>query len=158
MNRALRRAMAKQKPIPAQPKRRPVPPAVDEFEQFDDIERMTQKLEHGAIETQQGRPVMTTKGVTYDVLSALEGWMEYWRMLADKHGIAYDDEPMRVVARRLENAMPLTPSHIEGFKRVVSAQRAMFRSIPRREISSQATTVQIKLLMDDLPLRNQHHI
>lgn len=141
--------MAKQKPIAPIPKRRPVPAAVDEFEQFDDIERMVQKLEHGAIETEQGRPVMTTKGVTYDVLSALEGWMEYWRMLADKHSIPYDDQPMHTVARRLENVMPLTPTHIDGFKRVVEQQRAMFRTIPRHEISSQATTTQIKLLLDD---------
>ena len=149
MNRKIRRAMEKLKPTTPQPKRRSVPSAIDEFEQFDDIERMIQKLEHGAIETEQGRPVMTTKGVTYDVLSALEGWMEYWRMLADKHGVAYDDQPMHAVARRLENVMPLTQSLIDGFKRVVAAQRAMFRSIPRQDISSQATTVQIKLLLDD---------
>lgn len=141
--------MEKIKPTATQPKRRNVPSAIDEFEQFDDIERMVQKLEHGAIETEQGRPVMTTKGVTYDVLSALEGWMEYWRMLADKHSIPYDDQPMHTVARRLENVMPLTPTHIDGFKRVVAQQRAMFRSIPRRDISSQATTVQIKLLLDE---------
>lgn len=149
MNRQLRRAMAKQKPIAPIPKRRPVPAAVDEFEQFDDIDRLTQKLEHGAIEVEHGRPVMTTKGVTYDVLSALEGWMEYWRMLADKHTIAYDDQQMHAVARRLENGMPLTPTIIEGFKRIVEQQRAMFRSIPRHVISSQATTTQIKLLLDE---------
>jgi len=141
--------MEKLKPIAPQPKRRNVPSAIDEFEQFDDTMRLIQKLEHGAIETEQGRPVMTTKGVTYDVLSALEGWMEYWRMLAEKHGIDYDDQPMHTVARRLENGMPLTPTLIDGFKRVVEQQRAMFRSIPRHVISSQATTTQIKLLLDE---------
>lgn len=141
--------MERLKPIAPEPKRRQVPSAIDEFEQFDDIARMIQKLEHGAIETQQGRPVMTTKGVTYDVLSALEGWMTYWRMLADKHGIKYDDQPMHTVARRLENGMPLTPTHVQEFKRVVEQQRAMFRTIPRHEIRRQATTTQIKLLLDD---------
>ena len=150
MNRKIRRAMEKLKPIAPEPKRRQIPSAIDEFQQFDDTMRLIQKLEHGAIEHQQGRPVMTTKGVTYDVLSALEGWMEYWRMLADKHNINYNDEPMRVVTCRLENAMPLTPTHIDGFKSVVDAQRAMFRSIPRHVISSQAVTTQIKLLTDEI--------
>lgn len=150
MNRKLRRAMAKIKDQPAPIKRRNVPAAIDEFQQFDDTDRLIQKLEHGALEHQQGRPVMTTKGVTYDVLSALEGWMEYWRMLADKHNIDYDDAPMRTVVCRLENAMPLTQSHIQGFKNVVAAQRAMFRAIPRHIISSQATTTQIKLITDEL--------
>lgn len=149
MNRKIRRAMEKIKQTATQPKRRNVPSAIDEFKQFDDIERLIQKLEHGAIETEQGRPVMTTKGVTYDVLSALDGWMTYWRMLADKHTIAYDDQQMHAVARRLENGMPLTPTIIEGFKRIVEQQRAMFRSIPRHVISSQATTTQIKLLLDE---------
>lgn len=149
MNRKIRRALAKVKDTNQPIKLRNVNFALDEFEQFDDIDRMVQKLEHGAIEMKQGRPVMMTKGIEYDVLSALEGWMMYWRMLADKNNIDYDDSAMHVVARRLENAMPLMQRHINEFKRVVQAQRALFRAIPRHEISSQVKSTQIKMLLDE---------
>lgn len=149
LNRAQRRAVSKAKPMPA-PRRIPVTPAIDEFEQFDDIERLMQKLDHGAIEMAQGRPVMTTKGVTYDVLSAIGGWMDYWLDLAEKHGWRiYDDSAMRKLAARLEAGMMLTPKIVDEARLVVNLQRAMFRAIPRNAISSQATTTQIKLLIED---------
>lgn len=148
MNRAQRRRMEKYapKPIP----QRYIPRAFDEFEQFDEIDKLAQKLEHGALEYEGANPIMTSgKGETYRVIPALAGWMEYWHSLATKHGRHYDDEPMRVVSRRLENAMPLTQEHVIGFKLVIATQRALFRTIPRADISSQAKTVQIKLLMED---------
>lgn len=149
MNRAMRRASAKTRILPK--RRQHVPPQIDEFEQFDEILRLSQKLEHGALEFEGAHPIMTSgKGETYRILPALEGWIEYWRSLAAKHRMPYDDHPMRTVARRLANGMPLTPEHVHEFKRVVAAQRALFRAIPRADISSQANTVQIKLLMEDV--------
>jgi hypothetical protein len=145
MNRAQRRANMKAKPI----QRRVISRALDEWEQFDDIDRVMQKLEHGAIEVEQGRPVMTTKGEAYDVVAALEGWLEYWAAVASKRNIPYDDEPMRIMKRRLDNGVHLTPDIIQGAKRVVAAQRALFRAIPRHEISSEAVTTQIKIAMED---------
>lgn len=130
----------------------PISRALDEFQQFDDIDRLMQKLEHRAIEMQQGRPVMTTKGETYDVVSALDGWMDYWAAVAQKRSIPYDDQPLRTLNRRLDNGMPLTDDIVQGAKRVVAAQRAMFRSIPRSDISSEAVTTQIKLMMEDIPV------
>lgn len=153
MNRTIRRqlARAKTKPIPS----RSVPRHIDEWEQFEQIEMMALKLGNGAIEYEGPHPVMvSSKGEAYRVIPALNGWITYWRTLADKHagqfGTApYDDEPMRLVSRRLENSVPLTPEHVEGFKRVVAAQRALFRAIPRDVVSSEARTVQIKLLIED---------
>jgi hypothetical protein len=151
MNRAMRRMAKRIGSTQRQRDSARIGAALDEFQQFDEIERLAQKLDHGALEFEGAHPIMTSgKGETYRILPALEGWMEYWRSLADKHGKLYDDQPMRTVARRLENAMPLTPEHVAGFKRVVAAQRALFRAIPRAEISSQANTVQIKLLMEDM--------
>jgi hypothetical protein len=149
VNRHMRRSMRKASQQTVNPKRTPVNRALDEFQQFDDIERMMQKLENGAIEMEQGRPVMTTKGETYDVVSAMEGWLEYWAAVATKRGIPYDDEPMRIMKRRLDNGVHLTPDIIQGAKRVVAAQRALFRAIPRHEISSEAVTTQIKIAMED---------
>jgi hypothetical protein len=145
----MRRSMRKASQQPVKPKRTPISQALDEFQQFDDIDRMMQKLENGAIEMEQGRPVMTTKGETYDVVSALEGWLEYWAAVAKKRDIPYNDEPMQILKRRLDNGVHLTPDIIQGAKRVVAAQRAMFRAIPRQEISSDAVTTQIKLAMED---------
>jgi hypothetical protein len=151
MNREMRRKMKSTHTKPQHAAKRIVPSFIDYFQQFDEIDKLAQKLDHGALEFEGAHPIMTSgKGETYRILPALEGWMEYWSSLASKHGIAYDDRPMRTVSRRLENAMPLTPEHVAGFKRVVAAQRALFRAIPRGEISSQANTVQIKLLMEDM--------
>lgn len=141
--------MRRAKPMRNAPKVHAMPTMLDEFEQFDQIDQLAQKLSHGEIECQQGRPVMNKAGHIYDVTSALEGWIEYWHALAEKHSMDwYVDDPMRIVRARLENAMPLTREHVDGFKRVVAAQRSLFRSIPRADISSQAQTTQIKLLLN----------
>lgn len=149
MNRAMRRAAAKAKPIAA-PKRQHVPRAIDEWEQFDEIDRLMHMLENGEVLSQQGHVVMRSgKGELYRVVPAMMGWMEFWRSLAAKHDIPYDDEPMRKLAMRLENGMLLSPTLILEAKRVVEAQRALFRAIPRSAVSSQANTVQIKLMLED---------
>lgn len=149
MNRAMRRLAERGKLNVPPPRVNLLSRPLDEFEQFDEIDKLAQKLAHGAIECQQGRPIMIKNGEPYDVISALEGWIEYWHALAIKHGIDwYVDEPMRVVRRRLENSVPLTQDHVDGFNLVVAAQRSLFRAIPRAEITSQAKTTQIKLLLD----------
>lgn len=56
MNRAMRRAAARAKPLEYQ--RVDLPRHIDEFAVFGDIERVLEKIEHGEIEFSQGVPVM----------------------------------------------------------------------------------------------------
>ena len=128
-----------------------IPKALDEWEQFDSIERMFQKIKHGEIEWDGTNYVfMGMKGETYALLPALEGWTEYWAEVAKRFDIAdYDDGALRRLAKSLEYDKPLTEQQVEAAYAVVEQQRAMFRAIPRPEIAKAAIEVMQRIQVRD---------
>jgi hypothetical protein len=150
MNREQRRLakkLAGRKPVI---ERRVVPSAVDEWEQFDSIERMFQKLRNGEIEYEGNTIViMGLKGEYYGVLAALEGWTEYWAEVADRNAIAYDDGALRRLAKSLEYNKPLNLGEVNAAYAVVEQQRQMFRTLPRRHIAQVAIEVMQKIQRTD---------
>jgi hypothetical protein len=135
--RAQRRAVTKNNH-----NRRILPPAMDEWEQFDTIERTFQKIKHGEIEWDGTHYIiMGLKGEHYAVLPALEGWTEYWSEVAKRFNAEYDDGPLRRLAKSLEYDKPLTEQQVEAAYAVVKRQRELFRAFPRREIGKIAIEV-----------------
>lgn len=144
MNRAMRRLAKKLEHRPATPPNRiHFNPQLDEWEQFDTVERMFQKLRNGAIEVEGNEIIiMGLHGETYRMLPALEGWMEYWSALARLHQVDYDDSALRKLAKSLEYDKPLTEREVDAAYLVVTAQRRMFRTIPRKSVAAVAIKVQ----------------
>lgn len=149
MNRALKRRLARAKPSGNRHDHARIPKIILQDRDFSQIDLLMLKLQKGEVETIDGHIVMTTmEGETYRVIPAMEGWLEYWRTLAGKAGIDYDDGALLRLKNRLENGMPLTQEAIAQAREVVDLQRRMFFSIPASIISSLATTQQIKMYIE----------
>lgn len=152
MNRQFRRKAARIKPHGNRHDAARIPKIILQDRDFSQIDLLILKLRKGEVETVDGHIVMTSAdGETYRVIPALEGWIEYWRSLAEKTGVEYDDGGLVRLKNRLAASMPLTLDCIAMAQNVIEVQRRMFFSIPARIISSQATTQQIKMLMEDRP-------
>lgn len=152
MNRRTRRQLARAKPHGNRHDFARIPKILLQDRDFHQIDLLFLKLRKGEVETVDGHIVMTAPdGEVYRVVPALEGWIEYWRGLAEKTGIGYDDGGLVRLKNRLAASMPLTLDCIALAQNVIEQQRRMFFSIPARIISSQATTQQIKMLMEDRP-------
>lgn len=152
MNRRMRRMAARSKPHGNRHDEARIPKLLLQDRDFHQIDLLILKLRKGEVETVDGHIVMTAPdGEVYRVVPALEGWIDYWRSLADKTGIDYDDGGLVRLKNRLAASMPLSLDAIEAAAAVIDQQRRMFFSIPARLISSQATTQQIKMLMEGRP-------
>lgn len=150
MNRQLRRAAARARPTGNRHDHARIPKIILQDRDFSQIDLLILKLRKGEVETIDGHIIMRNMdGETYRVIPALEGWIEYWRGLAERTGVEYDDGGLVRLKNRLERGMPLTIQAIDAAAEVVDTQRRMFFSIPAQLISSQATTQQIKMLMED---------
>lgn len=150
MNRAQRRIQGKRAKRQHH-ERRILPPAMDEWEQFDSIERVFEKIKHGEIEWDGTHYIiMGLKGDTYAVLPALEGWTEYWAEVAKRNAVTdYNDGPLRRMAKSLEYDKPLTEAQVDAAYAVVQRQRAMFRAYPRKQIASIAIEVMQRIQEQD---------
>lgn len=150
MNRQFRRKAAKAKPHGNRHDAARIPKIILQDRDFSQIDLLILKLRKGEVETVDGHIVMTSAdGETYRVIPALEGWIEYWRSLAEKTGVEYDDGGLIKLKNKLQYGMPLSLSDVVDAELIVEAQRAMFYRTPASLISSQATTQQIKMLMED---------
>lgn len=150
MNRQFRRKAARLKPHGNRHDVVRIPKILLQDRDFHQIDLLILKLRKNEVETVDGHIVMTAPdGEVYRVVPALEGWIEYWRGLADKTGFEYDDTSLVKLKNKLQYGMPLLLGDIVDAELIVEAQRAMFYRTPASLISSQATTQQIKMLMED---------
>lgn len=128
-----------------------IPKIILQDRDFSQIEIFMMKLRKGEVDTLNGEIIMTAMdGEQYRVLNALDGWMEYWRTMADRAGIEYDDKPLQLLKNKLRNGMPLTMAAIDAADQVIDQQRTMYQRIHKESISSVATTQQIKMMMEDV--------
>lgn len=141
--------LARAKPLGNRHDHARIPKLVLQDRDFSQIDIFMIKLRKGEVETIDGHIVMTAQdGETYRVIPALEGWTEYWKRLAEITGAEYDDEPLRMLMNRLNYGMHVTDEMINRAERVVDLQRSIFYRTPNAVISSQATTQQIKMMME----------
>lgn len=157
MNRALRRSAARAKKGSKKDKVIPIPKFIDKFQQFDEIDRLFQKISHGEIEyqycedTDSERPVLLSKNGNYfDVCSALTGWMELWREVAAiKKFTAYSDMAMALVNVKLKRGVEITFKELSDCLVVVGKQKKMFSEIDRGELKQISVMVTNRLNTED---------
>jgi hypothetical protein len=144
MNRAMRRAAARAKPTEFE--KVSVPKWLDEFEIFDPIDRMLQKLENGQIEFQQGAAVfMAGDGEWYEVVPALNGWISVWKRIDQHFQLGHDLSAMVRLCNCLNYGKPMTEHQVAAARRVYKEQLRLFRALPRDEIASVTLTEQIRM-------------
>lgn len=149
MNRKIRRAIERAKPRGNRHDNARIPKIVLSDRDFSQIDILMMKLTKGEVETIDDQIVMTTMdGETYQVVAALEGWIDYWSGLAYKTNIPYDDSALISLKDKLANDINLTLDDINQAKKVVDIQRQMFFITPASVINSQIQTTQIKMLME----------
>lgn len=151
MNRAeSRRAARAAKHKPNRSAARYITPAQLEFDSFDSIDRLFQKLRHGELEWgANGWVIMGLSGASLHILSALDGWLEYWSTLALQQSIAYNDVPLRRLAKSLEYNKPLTEAEVDAAQRVVDQQRLMYRTLPKSITTAVSKQVQATIRRDN---------
>ena len=148
MNRAMRRAASRAKPLEYQ--RVDLPRHLDELAVFGDIERVLEKIEHGEIEFSQGVPVMlASDGGWYEVIPALNGWISVWKAFDQKFQLGHDLSALVRLCNCLNYNQPLREDQVRAAKTVLTEQRRLFRTLPRDQIASAAKTEQIRMLMED---------
>ena len=148
MNRQLRRIAARQKPLP-EPKRVPIPKILDEFDVFNDIERLLDKIELGEMEHVNGSPIAMSKdGEWYEVIPALNGWISAWKMFDQKFKLNHDVAPLVKICNQLNYSSPISVRQLQEARATVIEERKLFRSLPRDEVASAAKTKQIALYLE----------
>lgn len=122
-----------------------------EHESFDTIERMFQQIRNGELRYDQrdGWVIMGLSGEDLHILSALEGWMRYWKTLTSEHGIPYDDGALRRLAKSLEYEKPLNELEVEAAYAVVEEQRRLYRTLPKAVTSRVSQDVQKAIRRDN---------
>lgn len=150
MNRTLRRQMSRFKLTPSVPPRVRIPKIVLMDRDFCQIDLLLLKLRKGEVETVDGHVIMTTAaGEVYRVVPAMEGWIEYWQAMARKAHVKYDDRALVKIKNALRYDMPITPEQIDAALDVVNMQKRIYHATPAQAISSEASTQQIRMLMED---------
>jgi hypothetical protein len=99
---------------------------------FAEIDKFMRNVERDQVDVSQGRIVsITTDKEMYCVLTAMEGWIDCFKDLADAIGDAtYNDAPMRSMRAKLNADMPLTMKLVNEVKAVVEHQRRLYMKAP----------------------------
>lgn len=146
MNRAMRRAAAKAKPMPP-PKVVSLPALLDEFTVFDHIDTMLMKIGNGYIESVQGVPVFrTNEGKLMQVCPALQGWIETWQMINEKLSLVIPVQHLQKVCNKLHYSTVITERDLNLAKATNAMCKAVFRQ-HRKEITEIAKLAQFKILL-----------
>jgi hypothetical protein len=122
-----------------------------EMESFDSVERLFDKLRHGELEwtKDDGYVIRGLSGEYLHIVSALEGFIDCWWTIANGEGIPYDDTALRKLSKSLEYEKPLNRAEIDKAYDVIKLQRAIYRSLPQKVISSYAKQTQSKFRVND---------
>lgn len=122
-----------------------------EHESFDSIERLFGKLRIGELEwtVKDGYVIRGLSGEYLHITSALEGFIDCWKTIAEGEGISYDDTALRKLSKSLEYEKPLNMAEVEAAYDVVKVQRAMYRALPKMVITKYAKQTQSKFRVND---------
>ena len=95
---------------------------------FTPIEIVFDELKQGMINEADGRLVFydPNERMWFDVIGALQGWIETWSVVLEHYGIALDQSPLTVLAEKLARDDLLTPEEVDAAHRVLIAQKRLY--------------------------------
>ena len=134
---------------PYQPDRRHsvnrVPSLLEMHALFSPIFKTMDDLASGEVEHEKGIPIMLFDGAWAAIHSAMIGWACCWDRICKDQGIEYSSEPLRKLARKLENGVMLEVSDIEQARANIELTRQVFRRTPARVLKEHSVTEQIAI-------------
>ena len=152
LNRAQKRALKNQKPMKQNRSRVQMNNYFTlEFDTFRSIDTMFRKLRTTGLDYVQGEGLLLEEPSSemIDLESSLEGWLHYWKELAEVASIEYDDTPLRKLANSLKYHKPITMKEIDAGQEVVNYQRKLYRTLDKQLISKVVYQVQNSLKVED---------
>lgn len=106
-----------------------------DFQAFDSIERLFIAVRNGELEwSPEGWQLMGITGEKLHVVSALQGWIQFWKALADDQFLPYHDAPLVKFCKSLEYEKPMNLNEVNAAYEVVEIQRRFYRTIPKPAI------------------------
>lgn len=105
-------------------------------------------LASGEVAHDKGIPIMLFGGEWAAIHSAMIGWACCWDRICSDQGIAYDSEPLRKLAKKLENGVMLEVSDIEHARANIEFTRQVFRRTPAYILRKHSVTEQIAIEFD----------
>lgn len=112
---------------------------------FTPIFKTMDGLASGEVEHDKGVPIMLFDGEWAAIHSAMIGWACCWDRICADQRIEYDSEPLRKLARKLENGVLLEVSDIEQARTNIEFTRQVFRRTPARVLQQHSVTEQIAI-------------
>lgn len=112
---------------------------------FSPIFNTLDDLSSGEVEHDKGIPIMLFDGEWCAIHSAMIGWACCWDRICADQGIEYDSEPLRKLARKLENGVMLELEDIERARNNIEQTRHVFRTTPAHILRKHSLTEQIAI-------------
>lgn len=112
---------------------------------FAPIFKTLDDLASGEIEHEKGVPVMLFDGVLAEIHAAMIGWACCWDRICADQGIAYDSEPLRKLAKKLENGVMLEEVEVARARDNVELTRQVFMRTPAHVLRKHSVTEQIAI-------------
>jgi len=122
-----------------------VPSLLEMHALFTPIFKTMDDLASGEVEHEKGIPIMLFDGAWAAIHSAMIGWACCWDRICRDQGIEYDSEPLRKLARKLENGVMLEMSDIEQARANIEFTRQVFRKTPASVLKKHSITEQIAI-------------
>lgn len=112
---------------------------------FSPIFKTIDDLASGEVEHEKGIPIMLFDGEWAAIHAAMIGWACCWDRICADHGIEYNSEPLRKLARKLENGVMLEISDIDQARTNIEFTRQVFRRTPASVLKQHSVTEQIAI-------------
>ena len=112
---------------------------------FSPIFKTMDDLASGEVEHEKGIPIMLFDGEWAAIHAAMIGWACCWDRICADQGIEYNSEPLRKLARKLENGVMLEVSDIEQARANIEFTRQVFRRTRASVLKQHSITEQIAI-------------
>ena len=121
------------------------PSLLEMYALFNPIYKTLDDLASGEVAHEKGIPIMLFDGEWAAIHSAMIGWACCWDRICKDQGIEYSSEPLRKLARKLENGVMLEVSDIEQARANIEFTRQVFRRTPASVLKQHSVTEQIAI-------------
>ena len=112
---------------------------------FSPIFKTMDDLASGEVEHEKGIPIMLFDGEWAAIHAAMIGWACCWDRICADQGIEYNSEPLRKLARKLENGVMLEVADVDNARANIEFTRQVFRRTPAHVLRQHSVTEQIAI-------------
>lgn len=121
---------------------------------FEPVFAAFDQLATGEIETVRGVPVFKDwSGEWCELAPAIDGWADCWDRIIRDRSLPIDTAPLRRIAKRLANGVPLVEEDVTSARAVIDATWQAYIRLPVEITRSHAQTEEIAIAFDRMGIR-----